>query len=121
MTFTFDSIFLRRLCCRMRCVMFQSLHVEIPGFTMERLLILSTQCENISTGHTLIAELVQLQDHPGFYLWGHTKSVVYQTPVTSDIDLVARIVEDVCDTPAHFVRVHKSVRRRCDTCIAANG
>nr|XP_015922443.2 uncharacterized protein LOC107450974 [Parasteatoda tepidariorum] len=58
-----------------------------------------------------------------FYLWGHMKSIVYETPVTSDMDLIARIAEAavrVRDTPGQFERVRESMRRRCETCIVAN-
>ncbi len=52
------------------------------------------------------------------------KSMVYETTVTSDMDLVARIVEAVArvrDTPAHFGRVRESMRRRYEACIMAKG
>ncbi len=48
--------------------------------------------------------------------------MVYETTVTSDMDLVARIMEAVArvrDTPAHFERVRESTRRRCEACIMA--
>lgn len=59
-----------------------------------------------------------------FYLWGHMKALVYETPVTSDMDLIGRIAEAaarVRDTPGQFERVRESMRRRCETCILANG
>lgn len=59
-----------------------------------------------------------------FYLWGYMKSMIYEIPVTSDTDLVARIVEAAArirDTPAHFERLRESMRRRCEACIVANG
>ena len=58
-----------------------------------------------------------------FYLWGHMKSMVYETSVTSDMDLIARITEAascIHDTPGQFVRVREPIRRRCEMCIVAN-
>lgn len=59
-----------------------------------------------------------------FYLWGHLKCMVYETPVPSDMDLMARIVEAaarVRETTGQIERVRDSMRRRCEACIAANG
>lgn len=71
-----------------------------------------------------MATVIPQPESLDFYLWGHMKSVVYETSVTSEVDLVARIVEEVVrvrDTPAYFQRVRESMYRRSDACIAANG
>lgn len=52
------------------------------------------------------------------------KSMVYETPITSDIDLIAKIGEAtarVHDTTTHFERVRESMRQCCDACTALNG
>lgn len=59
-----------------------------------------------------------------FFLWGFLKGLVYETPVTSDEDLVARVVEAaarVRDRPGLFERVRQSMIRRCEACIVADG
>ena len=59
-----------------------------------------------------------------FYFWGHLKSMVYETPVTSEIDLIGRIVEAsarIRETPGVFERVRQSFRRRIEGCIEAEG
>ena len=59
-----------------------------------------------------------------FYLWGHMKPLVYETLVASYMDLISRIAKAasrVRDTPGQFERVRESMRRRCKTCIVANG
>ncbi|GBL90862.1 hypothetical protein AVEN_27976-1 [Araneus ventricosus] len=58
------------------------------------------------------------------FLWRYMKSRAYDTRVTSDFDLVARIVEAVArvrDTPDQFERVRGSMYRRCEVCILAAG
>lgn len=59
-----------------------------------------------------------------FFLWGQLKSAVYETPIASPEDLVARIsaaAADVRDMPGIFQRVQDSIHRRCEACIAAGG
>ncbi|GBL90863.1 hypothetical protein AVEN_27977-1 [Araneus ventricosus] len=59
-----------------------------------------------------------------FFQWRYMKSRVYDTRVTSDFDLVARIVEAVArvrDTPDQFERVRGSMYRRCEVCIVVGG
>ena len=59
-----------------------------------------------------------------FFLWGFLKGLVYETPVISSEDLVARVVEAaarVRDRPGLFERVHQSMIRRCEACIVADG
>lgn len=46
------------------------------------------------------------------------KSIVYETPVTSDMDLIAWIAEaaaHIHDTLGQFERVRESMHRRCET------
>jgi len=59
-----------------------------------------------------------------FFFWGHIKSLVYESPFTSEEDLVARLsVADghVIDMPDVFSNVRRSMRRRCESCIAVGG
>ncbi|GBM61807.1 hypothetical protein AVEN_80449-1 [Araneus ventricosus] len=59
-----------------------------------------------------------------FFLWGHIKSLVYETPVDSAEDLVAKIVVDadkINSTPGIFERVHQSFLRRCELCNDKRG
>lgn len=59
-----------------------------------------------------------------YFLWGHLKHLVYETPVDSDEDLVARIsvaAAGVRETPGIFERVRQSLHRRCQACIASGG
>ena len=52
------------------------------------------------------------------------KTLVYETPVESEEDLVARIAaaaEEIRDMPAVFDRVYANIRRRCEACIAVRG
>ena len=58
-----------------------------------------------------------------FYLWGHMKSMVNETPLTLDMDLIARTAEVIArvrDFPGQFERVRESMRWRCETSIVAN-
>ena len=62
-------------------------------------------------------------DSPEFLLWRHKKSRVYETPVTSDMDLIARMAEAaarVRDTLAQFELVRESIHRLCEMCIVVN-
>lgn len=59
-----------------------------------------------------------------FYLWGHLKSLVYETPVPSQQELIGRIIDGcarISETPGIFERVRQSLRRRLRACIAADG
>nr|XP_042901341.1 uncharacterized protein LOC122269952 [Parasteatoda tepidariorum] len=58
-----------------------------------------------------------------YFLWGHLKHLVYETPVDSDEDLVARIsaAAGVREIPGIFERVRQSLHRRCQACIASGG
>jgi hypothetical protein len=59
-----------------------------------------------------------------YFLWGHIKSLVYETPVDTEEDLVARIA-DACgrvqEMPAIFEHIRDSMVRRCEACIRVNG
>ena len=57
-----------------------------------------------------------------FYLWGHMKSLIYETPVESEMDLVGRIVDAVgliADNSRVFDHVRQSLLRRYQNCIDA--
>lgn len=59
-----------------------------------------------------------------FFLWGHMKTLVYETPVESEEELIARIAVasgDIADNRALIGRVHRSLRNRCGVCIQQNG
>ena len=59
-----------------------------------------------------------------FFLWGYVRSLVYETPVESEEDLVARIIaafEKVQNQSGIFENVRNSMLRRCETCIAVQG
>lgn len=59
-----------------------------------------------------------------FFLWGAMKAAVYDTPVESALDLVARIVCAAADIQANagvYERVRQSMIRRCNACIACHG
>ena len=59
-----------------------------------------------------------------FFLWGHMKSLIYETPVNSREDLVARIVAaagEVQDKPDMLERVLHSIYRRYNTCVQVGG
>ena len=54
-----------------------------------------------------------------FYLWGNLKSVVYETLVPSEQELIGRIVEGCAswETPGIFERVRQSLHQRLNACI----
>lgn len=59
-----------------------------------------------------------------FFLWGHLKSLVYQTPVANDHDLMQRILDgctNIRETPGLLERVQGSLIRRYNVCIEAHG
>ncbi|GBN13508.1 hypothetical protein AVEN_256786-1 [Araneus ventricosus] len=54
-----------------------------------------------------------------FSFWGHMNSLVYEMPVDSAEDLVARIVvaaDKINTTPGIFERVRQAFLRRCELC-----
>ncbi|CAL1283080.1 unnamed protein product, partial [Larinioides sclopetarius] len=55
---------------------------------------------------------------------GHLKHLVYETPVDSVEDLVARLsvaAAGVREIPGIFERVRQSLHRRCQECIDTGG
>ena len=63
----------------------------------------------ITRSHTL--------DH---FLWGSMKALVYATPVTSEVDLIARVhgaIEILSRQPHLLDHVCAAQRRRCRLCI----
>lgn len=59
-----------------------------------------------------------------FFLWGHVKAIVYETPVNTINELRERIVaafERVRNIPGIFARVRRSSLQRCHTCIQVGG
>ena len=57
-------------------------------------------------------------------MWGHLKSLMYESPIESAEVLVARLsaaVGEVRNTPGVFHRVRESLLRRCTTSIVSNG
>ena len=59
-----------------------------------------------------------------FFLWGNMKSMVFETNIDSEEDLVARIVSaaaEVRETPGIFGRVRQSMARRCTVCMDVKG
>ena len=59
-----------------------------------------------------------------YFLWEYLKSLVFETSVELDMDLVARIAA-ACDiiqnTPGIFIRVRQNLLRRCYACIEVGG
>ena len=57
------------------------------------------------------------------FLWGYLKSLGFETPVETDMELVARIVAacDIQNTPGIFVRARQNLVRRCHVCIEVGG
>ena len=59
-----------------------------------------------------------------FYLWGHIKSLVYETEVTTCEDLWCRVqdsVENIRNTPGALECVRQSLLRRAAACIEQGG
>ena len=59
-----------------------------------------------------------------FFLWGHMKTLVYDTPVESEMDLTARIAVaagDIAENQQMLSRVTQSFQRRCQVCTEVNG
>jgi hypothetical protein len=54
-----------------------------------------------------------------FFVWGHLKTLVYETTVEKEADLLPRI-QDACDDIRHihciFERTSESMMRRCMLC-----
>ncbi|GFW01710.1 uncharacterized protein TNCV_4086251 [Trichonephila clavipes] len=59
-----------------------------------------------------------------FFFWGHFKSLVYESPVTSAEYLVARLsvaAGHVIDIPDVFSDLSRSMRGRCECCVTVGG
>jgi hypothetical protein len=59
-----------------------------------------------------------------FFLWGHIRSLVYETPVPDEGTLLARILaasDEVCGMPDVFGRVNQSFLHRCNAYIECGG
>jgi hypothetical protein len=59
-----------------------------------------------------------------FYLWGYMKSMVYRTAVNTQDDLLNRIMlaaERIRNDQDELARVSRSLLRRANACIRANG
>ncbi|GFW67271.1 DUF4817 domain-containing protein [Trichonephila clavipes] len=59
-----------------------------------------------------------------YFFWGQMKSLVYETPVNSAEELVARISEaagEIRNTPEMLSNVRLSMKRRCKACITYVG
>lgn len=59
-----------------------------------------------------------------FFLWGHLKTLVYDSPVDTIEELRIRIIngiQRIRQTPGIFERVRQSMRRRLDACILNEG
>lgn len=59
-----------------------------------------------------------------FFFWGEMKRLVYETPIETPEELVARVVAAAAiirETPGCFERVRQSFARRCQLAINVNG
>ena len=59
-----------------------------------------------------------------YFVWGHVKSLIYDTPVDNEFELLARILvacDVIRETPGIFERVRQSFFRRCNACIENGG
>jgi hypothetical protein len=59
-----------------------------------------------------------------FFLWGAMKALVYETPVDSEQDLVARIAVaagDIAEIPHVFESVRHSLYKRYEKCVEVHG
>ena len=59
-----------------------------------------------------------------FFLWGHIKTLVYETPVETEMELIGRVVAaagDIAENHPMMPRVQQSFKSRCQVCIDAGG
>jgi len=59
-----------------------------------------------------------------FFLWGHIKALIYMSPVGSEEDLIARIVEaaaSIRQQASIFECTRQSLLHRCRLCIEVGG
>ena len=55
-----------------------------------------------------------------FFLWSYMKSLIHETPVESEMDIVAKIVVAVVmivENPRIFEHIRQSILKRYQTCI----
>ena len=61
---------------------------------------------------------------PSLFLWEYLNSLVFETPVKTDMELLARIVADydiIHNSTGIFVRLQQNLVRRCHFCIEVGG
>jgi len=59
-----------------------------------------------------------------FFLWGRMKSLIYETPVETEEDLLARVLVDaqqIDETPGVMERVYQNMTRRYNVCNDVGG
>ncbi len=57
-----------------------------------------------------------------FFLWGHMKSLVYESPITTPMDLANRIETAYRSIPVEIMlAVHRSLIHRAQVCLAEDG
>ncbi|GFW50947.1 uncharacterized protein TNCV_3592291 [Trichonephila clavipes] len=59
-----------------------------------------------------------------YFFWGQMKSLVYETPVNSAEELIARIsasAREIRNTPEILSNVRRPIKRRCEACITCDG
>ena len=63
---------------------------------------------------------VTLSESPSLFVWEYLNSLVFETPVETDMELVTTIVaayDIIQNTSGIFVRVLQDLVRRCHFCI----
>ena len=63
-------------------------------------------------------------ESPSLFLWGYLNSLVFETAVETDMELVTRIVaayDIIQNTSGIFVRLRQNLVRRCHVCIEVGG
>ncbi|GFX45712.1 uncharacterized protein TNCV_1422961 [Trichonephila clavipes] len=83
-------------------------------------------CDGLGVVYQSLCQPTQSPDSSNldYFLWGNLKNLVYATSIDSDEDLVDRISEGAArmrEIPDIFERVHQSLHRRCQACIATRG
>ncbi|GFX31730.1 uncharacterized protein TNCV_170631 [Trichonephila clavipes] len=82
----------------------------------------------VNDGLAVEVQCIDFSDHQTFPVWiissGAMKSLVYETPVNSAKELVARIsaaAGEIRNTPEMLSNVRRSMKRRCEACITCDG
>ena len=63
-------------------------------------------------------------ESPSLFLWEYLNSLVFETPVETDMELVTRIVvsyDIIQNTSGIFVKVRRNLGRRCHFSIQVSG